>query len=176
MRALGLLLALTIPNMALGQRAAPQLDDAEVPPGLERRYLPPPRPMLLLPVPAPLPVDPPQYRLERRYGLMVAGACVFGVPEGLTGLAAGLTREWRLAIPVAGPFIEMGSAINDSKSSPLALFAAALLAVDGLVQTAGVAMLVGGAATKKKVWVPRPFYFAPSAIPGSAAIVAIGRF
>jgi hypothetical protein len=110
---------------------------------------------------------PPGYHVSTRIrrGPVIAGAIVFGVLYGLSTLVAaeasdGSDKETALFVPALGPFIQMGST-HDGGSLWL-------LAVDGLAQTAGLAMFVYGIASPKTVLVrndlgfhvaPRPMTF-----------------
>jgi hypothetical protein len=128
---------------------------------------------------------PPGYHPQSRprVGLAVAGAAIFGGTYFFTAVGGGAalqqdknegshTSDAVLFIPVAGPFIR--AIDNDSLSS-------LLLVVDGLLQTAGAAMLLGGfLATKtvlvrddyaKRTIIPMPIVFANGAGAG-----VVGRF
>jgi len=108
---------------------------------------------------------PPGYHQDTkaRTGLIAAGAAVFG---GLWLVSAGVglayqelqddlasavekkskDKEWPLVIPLAGPFITIGTAHAQQEAS-------FLLVVDGLGQCAGVAMFIAGFAAPKQVLV-----------------------
>jgi hypothetical protein len=91
-----------------------------------------------------------------RKGLIIAGACTFGAMYLLTALVAaagddvssangGNNPVAALWVPVAGPFIQM----SQTSSSTANFF----LAIDGLAQAGGAAMLIGGIASPKTVLV-----------------------
>ncbi|MBM4360824.1 MAG: hypothetical protein FJ096_22200 [Deltaproteobacteria bacterium] len=98
-------------------------------------------------------IVPPGYRVEQRArrGLVIAGSVTAGVPfvvSFLTGLSIGLSgsrREgeafWPLMLPVVGPFVTMGTSGSEGAGT-------LWLALDGLAQVGGVAMLVGGLVAK----------------------------
>lgn len=91
-------------------------------------------------------------REESLTGLWVAGVITTSVAYLMTiGLTAGLSQESvrgqaisYVIIPVVGPFVLMGSSINNPQYS-------APLAVSGVLQTAGVFMTIIGLATKRPV-------------------------
>jgi hypothetical protein len=116
------------------------------------------------PVPAGYHVDT---RIRR--GLVIGGAVTFGSTYLLTALTATAASEvdndfTPLFVPVVGPFITIGSA-NASGAG------AFWLAFDGVVQSAGVTMLVIGLAAPRTVLV-RDDVGRPSL---SLAPVALGR-
>jgi hypothetical protein len=150
-------------------------------------YVPPPPPLVVPPPPAytlgcTTALDPcaprMQYRqTERpRYGLMIAGLIVFTasyMPNAITAAGIG---EWRLAVPVAGPFFEAHHVNTGDDMSNRALVA--FLVWDGLVQTAGFVMAVAGAATRHKVRAHDrvAVSFVPTGGAQGAGLAAIGRF
>jgi hypothetical protein len=112
---------------------------------------------------------PPGYRYEERMrsGMVIAGALALGIPYtlGLYGAAAANFDNgsgW-LAVPAAGPFLMIGardgSCDEHTEGSRQALECAGdvyltmLLVLDGLVQTAGAALLLIGVTSPKKLWV-----------------------
>jgi hypothetical protein len=93
-----------------------------------------------------------------RKGLVIAGSVTFGSAWLLSAaVAAAFQDEHReeaedfmpLFIPLAGPFITMGTA------DPVAL-ATFTLVLDGLAQAGGLGMLIAGLASQQKVWVRNP--------------------
>jgi hypothetical protein len=110
---------------------------------------------------------PMGYHLQRRRdkGAIIGGAIIFGLSYGLTallGLALARGNEQRqseggyysssdddyspLLIPVAGPFVALGTAHPSTQGG-------AALVFDGLVQGAGVAIFIAGLALPDKTWV-----------------------
>jgi len=104
---------------------------------------------------------PPGYAPETRMrkGLIIGGAITLGVkwlidiPVALLLVAAESvvegesTRYWPLFIPAVGPFITIGTASEEGTAAKV------LLAVDGVIQTAGLAMLIVGLAAQEDVLV-----------------------
>lgn len=144
---------------------APPPDGYALPPGYAYApppgyaYAPPPgyqyRPLVngpeTLPYQDGYPI-PDGYRpgTRRRTGLIIAGAATFGAVYALNVLGASAGGDnGALFVPVVGPFIELGH-LN---ASPLTPLAGIFLVLDGLAQTAGVAMLIGGIASTKPVLV-----------------------
>jgi hypothetical protein len=95
---------------------------------------------------------PAGYHVETRVrrGLIVGGAVPLGIMYTLSALVgagmndAGEGGEF-LFVPVVGPFLQMtqtGTSVGNT-----------LLAIDGLTQVAGAAMLVAGITVPKTVWV-----------------------
>jgi hypothetical protein len=92
-------------------------------------------------------------KVERvRKGLVIGGAVTFGVGWLIAATAAAsLDEDIRdeaapLFVPVVGPFIAMGT-LDPDGAGRAALF------VNGMMQTAGAAMLIGGLAGTKTVLV-----------------------
>ncbi|MDB4970615.1 MAG: hypothetical protein JWN44_6304 [Myxococcales bacterium] len=119
--------------------------------------------------------------MQPRYGLMVAGLVVFGVSWSINAATAYAADEWRLAVPVIGPFMET-SQINTSSGYEYNRALVGLLVFDGLIETAGAVMLVAGAVTKQKVRIydrgpagPQ-VSVVPTASPGMTGVAAFGRF
>ena len=125
-------------------------------------YAPPPGdsyppayvPLARVPVgPATLPYEsgypiPAGYHPERRTrtGLVIAGAVTFSVAYALPAIAATYSKGKTLAIPIAGPFIDVGRTGFSFDPG-----AAIVLVVDGLAQAAGVAMLIAGVVGKREL-------------------------
>jgi hypothetical protein len=95
---------------------------------------------------------PPGYRVETRArrGLIVGGAVTFGALYLLSAFTAsvavdgGNSEEFApLFIPVAGPFVTVGTA----RAEGVGTFA---LVLDGIGQAGGVAMFIAGMATEEK--------------------------
>ncbi len=125
-------------------------------------YGPPPGysyPGLGLAGPAMMPYEdgnpiPDGYRPAMRYrtGLIVGGATLFGAMYLSAALDSTLVSgEALMFVPVVGPFIEIGH-VDRAPFSGLEKF---LLVSNGLAQGAGVAMLIGGLASKRHVLVRR---------------------
>jgi hypothetical protein len=145
------------------------------PPG----YPPPAYPPPVYYAPAP-PAPPPVVRYEQRrmYGLMTAGLITFGASWTVNAVMAYLANDGQLAIPIAGPIME---AVDYDKSSHndadkrIAIFG---LTFDALIETAGLAMAIGGMVAKHKVKVygPPKVTIAPAAVRGGFGLAASGRF
>jgi hypothetical protein len=96
-------------------------------------------------------------RARQRTGLIVAGSVTLGSLWFISAVIAatsvdscrygGCQSAGFLFAPVIGPFIEMGRTGKGSATGEL------MLAVDGLGQTAGAAMLIGGMSSSKIVLV-----------------------
>lgn len=87
-----------------------------------------------------------------RYGLIIGGALTFSTLYIPTVVATAGTSDKITYVPIAGPFILAGKvgARSGDLFTPLSIF---FLAVDGLGQAAGAAMLISGLAHKKQVLV-----------------------
>ena len=125
---------------------------------------------------------PIRYEMKPRYGLIAAGAGVFG---GLYVLTVSLTAlfdstcgspgnkcntHWPMYIPILGPIID----IDNFLSSRSLIFPAVL---DGLGQVAGISLLIAGAVTKQRV----PVYadtvtLLPYGVRSGAGLAAVGHF
>jgi len=129
----------------------------------------------------PCPLPPPRLfheEMQPNYGLMVAGLVVFGASWSVNAATAWVAGEWKLAVPVVGPFMETQNVkTGDSGSDRLLI---GLLVFDGLIETAGAVMLVAGAVTHHKVRVydsPRfSLSVVPTAGPAGGGLAAFGRF
>jgi hypothetical protein len=94
---------------------------------------------------------PPGYRVETRArrGLIVGGAVTFGVLYLLSAFTASIAVDGgdsdfgSLFIPVAGPFVTIGTADAEGAGT----FA---LVLDGVGQAGGVAMFIAGMMTEEK--------------------------
>ena len=95
---------------------------------------------------------PPGYRVEERArtGLVVGGACLFGVTYLLTALVGSIASDvgdkdakW-LLLPVVGPFI-YSTTVDGTGSATGKTF----LYIDGLAQAGGVTMFIIGLAGQK---------------------------
>ncbi|TXH22701.1 MAG: hypothetical protein E6Q99_08810 [Elusimicrobia bacterium] len=135
------------------------------------------------PVGLPYRVDymaPVRYEQRPRIGLAIAGGAVFGGLYLASTIVASFIDDKSLAVPIVGPFIEMGmlasASGSSSSSSSLAPVQFALF-MNGLAQAAGVAMLIAGLATKQKVALYRPrFCVSPYTAQAGGGLVASGRF
>ena len=95
---------------------------------------------------------PPGYTVDSRIrrGLVIGGAVTFGVPWFLSAMIASIgdsvSREsglWPLYIPALGPFIAMGTLDAEGAGT-------FWLALDGLAQSGGIAMLIAGIVAQEK--------------------------
>lgn len=138
--------------------------------------------------------------IERpRYGLIIGGAFLLGIPYLLgvavaaatngtqdrpycstnldTGGGVCNTGTWPLYIPVVGPFIQMGQLTGTAADVNGVRFA---LAVDGIMQAGGFAMILAGALTRKRIAVYAnndvQMQLLPAAIHGGGGLMALGRF
>ncbi len=174
----------------------------EAPPAVPPSMIPPPPPS----IPPPLVVPPPggyyQYQqpyyypqqqpmtfvqpprlfheeLQPNYGLMVAGLVILGASWSINAASAYAANEWKLAVPVVGPFMETQN-IYTGPGSEDNRFLVGLLVFDGLIETAGAVMIVAGALTHHRVKVYDRRNLSVSVVPtaGSASggLAAFGRF
>jgi hypothetical protein len=119
---------------------------------------------------------PPGYHIEEspRKGLVIAGWVTLLVPFGLSasiGLASTNDSDRWLIIPVAGPFGDLASRSNRCSSDlscALEPVVQTYLALDGVTQAAGVALLSLGYALTKKEWVSDQIPYARSGAPKMA--------
>ncbi len=126
---------------------------------------------------------PPGYvpRTQIRTGLVIAGASVFGGVWLLNVLAASIAIDTSqgqaipLFIPILGPFIAMGTFRSLQATDVF------FLALDGLVQAGGAAMLIAGIAVPRhqlvrdryaSLFLPMPMSFGR----GSAGVGLGGTF
>lgn len=169
MRMLAAVLALVVPLTAAAQPIAePMAVPVEAAPPVVNAQIVVPAPVVA-PQPFPmtgprtLPYEPggpiPQgYVLTEkpRLGLIIGGSIAFGLLYITSLMAYSLAEAvcagsscsndfWPLSLPVIGPFITIGTANAEGG-------AISLLAMDGLGQGAGLAMLILGVASKKQVW------------------------
>lgn len=103
---------------------------------------------------APLPAGyHPEMRV--RTGLLIGGGITFVTSYALAAVVAVGADEPILAVPILGPFVEIGRLGLGSGSGfgGWNAFGAGLLIVDGLGQIAGATMVFTGLASKKKVLV-----------------------
>jgi hypothetical protein len=114
--------------------------------------------------------------MQPNYGLMVAGLVVLGASWSINAATAWVADEWKLAVPVVGPFMETQNvSTGDSDANRMLI---GLLVFDGLIETAGAIMLVAGAITHHKVKVydhPR-VSVVPTAGPAGGGLAAFGTF
>ncbi len=115
------------------------------------------------------------------FGLAYSAAAVTGaVKQDHCGVANAntsicRTETWPLYIPLAGPFIQIGTVQGTDKNT-----ITALLVIDGVVQVAGVAMFIYGLAHRSELVryseeKPR-LQLAPFAFTNTAGLVAVGTF
>jgi hypothetical protein len=163
------------PSPAAAPVAPPQV--TPVPP-------PPPRYYYYQPY-APPPYAPPRYlrapvlsyhEVERpRYGLMTGGLVTFGVSWSLTALIGYLANENRVAIPIVGPLLVAHSLDTDPWNAGNRA-GVVFLVFDSLIQTAGVAMAIAGAATHRRVRIYDRVAVVPAALPAGVGVAAAGHF
>jgi hypothetical protein len=126
-------------------------------------------PRVAKPVPMNPDDPPPGYHTESRArsGLVVGGAVMFGISYVLSALgavsgqASGSTEYAPLFIPVVGPFVALGSthalvATNDGLQQAGRALGAIGLVFDGVIQVAGVSLIVVGFAVPRSVVVRDP--------------------
>lgn len=147
------------------------------PPGYPPQYYPPayPPPGYYAPPPPQPNYQLPQptfhYEERPRYGLIIGGSVTFGVFWLTTAVVGGTYNDYRLIIPVVGPFL-----VLHPNYSPEDRSANAFLVIDGIVQGAGLIMLLVGLLSKKKVLVRDRFAILPSAAPQTIGLTALGIF
>lgn len=136
------------------------------------------------------------YRSAPRYGLVIGGAVLLGVSWLITAGSTALAQTtcnftsdgynyysgssygcpntyWPAYIPVVGPFIEMGYVPLDGTQG-LARFG---LAVSGLAQMGGLAMLIAGVVARHRVPVyAQKVQVAPLLTAGGSGLAFSGRF
>ena len=129
----------------------------------------------------PCPMPPPRLfheEMQPNYGLIVSGLVIFGVSWSINAATAYVADEWKLAVPIVGPFMETQN-INTGSGYDANRMLVGLLVFDGLIETAGAIMLVAGAITRHKVRVydraPR-VSVVPTAGPAGGGLAAFGRF
>ncbi|HWE30209.1 MAG TPA: hypothetical protein VHB97_19520, partial [Polyangia bacterium] len=115
--------------------------------------------------------------MQPNYGLMVAGLVIFGASWSINAASAYVANEWKLAVPVVGPFMETQN-VNTGSGFDANRMLVGLLVFDGLIETAGAIMLVAGAITHHKVRIyDRPrVSVVPTAGPAGGGLAAFGRF
>jgi hypothetical protein len=132
--------------------------------------------------PQPMYAQPPRLfheEMQPNYGLMVAGLVILGASWSINAASAYLADEWKLAVPVVGPFMETQN-INTGPGYDANRLLVGLLVFDGLIETAGAIMLVAGAITHHKVRVYDHAHtsvsIVPTAGPAGGGLAAFGRF
>jgi hypothetical protein len=129
--------------------------------------------------PAYVPSAPRVFHEELRpnYGLMVAGLVMFGASWSINAASAYVADEWKLAVPLVGPFMETQNVYTGTGYEANRMLVG-LLVFDGLIECAGAIMLVAGAITHHKVRVydPPRVSVVPTAGPSGAGLAAFGRF
>jgi hypothetical protein len=122
--------------------------------------------------PQPLQLQPPAYHYEERprYGLVIAGASVFGALWITTALVGYSVGNDAAVIPVIGPLFYLSGSNNSD-----ARFANTWLVFDSLVQATGVALFAAGFISKKKVLVPGTGV-SMTLVPSGNGLAAIGTF
>lgn len=116
----------------------------------------------------------PRYRevLEPRYGLLVAGAVVLGSSWMINASVGYMIDEWRLMVPVVGPFLQTQRIDTSDGAGGRSLVM--LLVFDGMVQAAGLAMTLVGALTHHPV--RQRIAITPAAGRGMVGLAASGVF
>lgn len=109
----------------------------------------------------------------RNTELMVAGLAIFGASYSMNAMWAGISGDWRPAVPIAGPLV-VAAQSYDGKSV-LSRGFTSLLVMDSAVQVGGLVMAIVGAVTHKQV-VARGVSIAPMASGSGAGLVIGGRF
>jgi hypothetical protein len=116
---------------------------------------------------------------QPRYGLIIAGSVLLGVSWSINAAVGYGTGEWRLEVPVLGPFLEAAT-IDTSRGHTDNRALVMLSVFDGLVETAGAAMLLTGALTHQRVRVydraGTQVTVVPTAIQSGGGLAAFGRF
>ena len=139
-----------------------------------------------------LPLQP--VRTERRAngGLIGAGIAILsaGYTPALlfasigTGLFSGSGSKstlrsavgWSLAVPVAGPFLSALLSLGDTRTFGASWIMPWVL-LDGAAQVAGLAMIIGGARSKREVPVlGLQLKVTPYSQPGGGGVAVLGRF
>lgn len=127
---------------------------------------------------------PPGYHPETRVrgGLIAGGAAMFGAAYLPSLLAAAIGSDvcdnltnchnslWPLYIPVAGPFIALGTVPGSATGT-------VFLLIDGALQAGGAAMLIVGIASPKTVLVRNDLgslHIQPTMVGGTSPGLAIG--
>jgi hypothetical protein len=122
-------------TIAFAQEAAP-------PP----QYYPPPQPQYMQPPPPP----PTHLELRPNYALVFSGVGVLGLGYILDVSGTLLAQHqpaWESALPVVGPYLQVG----DSYSTTWSDLAKGFYVFDGLIQTAGFVLTVVGVSLWHKV-------------------------
>lgn len=128
------------------------------------------------------------YESKPLYGLMATGGTVFAVSYLATVISAAAinpdscrliendlgcrSANWPIYVPLVGPFIQMGYLEGENRN-----VGRALLAVDGVVQGAGLTMFLIGAIARKRVpAVNRTVQISTFTPAGGGGLMAFGRF
>jgi len=184
MAARGALLAAAAAILAIAAPAA-----AQAPPPPERgpwagATLPPYAPRLL-PYEEGMPI-PPGYQVEmrRRRPLIIAGAALFGAGWLTSALTASTvmlgygkhrSEVAPLFVPLAGPFIAMGTSRDARLDDPVTRVNGALLLLDGAAQLTGAALFIAGMATREPVLARTPRSYAPKDASAAPEVLFSGR-
>jgi hypothetical protein len=121
---------------------------------------------------------------------VIAGATVLGagwimtaLPEALCelldyhfhGEEGSKSSSWPLLIPLAGPWAQLAANAGDHVTPPVVNVA---LAMDGVMQAAGLVMLITGAVsrTRPDAYARRHIGVAPLLLRGGSGLAALGTF
>lgn len=139
-----------------------------------------------------LPLQPVRYERRASGGLIGGGIAILsaGYTPALlfasmgTGLFSGSGSKstlrtavgWSLAVPVAGPFLSALLSLGDTRTFGASWIVPWVL-LDGAAQVAGLAMIIGGARSKREVPVlGLNLKVMPYSQPGGGGVAVLGRF
>lgn len=123
---------------------------APPPPGYAPEGYPPPQPYGYAPPGYTVTPPPLRYEMRPNYALTFAGVGVFALGyfmDVIGTLATSHQPAWECAVPVVGPWLQLG----DSYSTSVPELAKAFYATDALIETAGFVLTVVGVSIWKKV-------------------------
>ncbi|MFO0578623.1 MAG: hypothetical protein U1A78_31865 [Polyangia bacterium] len=138
------------------------------------------------------PLQPVRYERRANGGLIGGGIAILsaGYTPALlfasigTGLFSGSGSKstlrsavgWSLAVPVAGPFLSALLSLGDTRTFGASWIVPWVL-LDGAAQVAGLAMIIGGARSKREVPVlGLKVNVVPYSQPGGGGVAVLGRF
>jgi len=117
---------------------------------------------------------------QPKIGLLIAGSLTFAIPYALSAKIAADGESKEMFVPVIGPFIS--AAKNESKGCSqycsLHTLGTVVIAAEGIVQAAGLVMLVAGAVGKNVLAADEPgsVSVAPMVVPRGAGVGVSGQF